>query len=119
MVKLTKEIYNTDSTENLIDRSFKELKKEQEDVNTEAFMRYYNRLFFDLDHTQHREISERSLGYIEDDPDFLDPKQKQIDKLNSTISRLEIEISELKLAATVKELANDIKETEQEKVQNL
>ena len=119
MVKLTKEIYNTDSTENLIDRSFSELKQERIPLTTNMFMKQYNRLFFDLDMTLHKEIAERSLGYIEDDQDFIDPKDKQIDKLNASISRLEIEIAELKLAATVIELASDIKETEQEKAQNL
>ena len=118
MVKLTKQIFNSDSTENLIDRTFSEVKREEKEVTTDMFMTYYNRLFFDLSNTQHKEISERSLGYIEDDTDFVDSKDQQIDGLNKEITRLEIEIEEIKLASTVKDLAKAVKEGEQEKIQN-
>ena len=50
-MKLTKKIITTKSANNLIESKFTELKKEQEKITVNMFLKQYIRLFFDIPKT--------------------------------------------------------------------
>jgi hypothetical protein len=109
-MKLVKKVYTTSSTENLIDRSFKEIKKEKEEVSVKEIFKLYERSFFDIPKSglySHKYLVEKSIEYLEDG-DYLDTKQQQIDELNQTIVELSAKIIDLEMSSKIKDLGRRI-----------
>tara|TARA_R110001592_G_scaffold60684_1_gene184695 strand:- start:3063 stop:3437 length:375 start_codon:yes stop_codon:yes gene_type:complete len=116
-MKLTKKIITTKSANNLIESKFTELKKEQEKITVNMFLKQYNRLFFDIPKTgagSHQMIIERSKTYIEDEEVAL-PKDKIIEELYNEIMILETELTDLKISIEAKKIAKQVKSFNDEK----
>lgn len=115
-MKLVKKVYTTSSTNNLIDRSFKEIKKEKEEIPIKELFRLYERLFFDIPQTglhSHKHLIEKSMEYLEDG-DYTDTKQQKIEDLNQKILELEAKIADLEMSSQIKDLGRRIEESNQD-----
>ena len=115
-MKLVKKIYTTASTNNLIDRSFKEIKKEKEEVSIKEIFRLYERSFFDIPKSglhSHKHLIEKSSEYLEEG-DYVDTKQEQIDELTQTIIQLNAKIVDLEMSSKIKDLGRRIEDSNQD-----
>ena len=115
-MKLVKKVYTTSSTENLIDRSFNEIKKEKEEVPVKELFRLYERLFFDIPKTglhSHKYLVEKGMEYLEDE-DYIDTKQQKIDELNQKILQLEAKLADLEMSSQIKDLGRRIEQSNQD-----
>jgi uncharacterized protein YprB with RNaseH-like and TPR domain len=114
-MKLIKKVYTTISTDNLIDRSFNELKKEKEIISTKEFFKLYERLFFDIPPTglySHTELVEKSSSILDNDKS-MGTKQQMIDELNKKILNLETKIIDLEMSSQIKDLGRRIEQSNQ------
>ena len=101
-MKLNKKYYTAKSTDKILDRSFKELKKEEDKMSVFKFFQHYNKLFFEIPKTgpqSHNTLLERSNNYL-DDP--TNSKDKKITELKNKIIELEAEILDLQIALDIK-----------------
>ena len=115
-MKLVKKVYTTSSTENLIDRSFREIQKDKEEVPIKELFKLYERLFFDIPQTglqSHQSLVEKSMEYLEDGEDYIDTKQQKIDTLNQIITELQAKIADLEMSSQIKDLGKRIEQDNQ------
>jgi len=96
-MKLTKKYYKAKSTDKIIDRSFSELKKEEEKISIFKFFQHYGKLFYEIPKVgsqSHSVLFQRSGDYL-DNP--ANSKEKKIRELQNKIIELEAQIADLKI----------------------
>ena len=111
-MKLRKKTYQTKEAENLIDRSFKELKSSIDGVSLTNFFDTYNRLFFQIPKTgtlSHSFIFNKSGEYLQK-PNL--KSSTQIRELNNKIIDLEKKLTDLERENTLLSSKNVSQELE-------
>ena len=111
-MKLRKKTYQTKEAENLIDRSFKELKSSIDGVSLTNFFDTYNRLFFQIPKTgtlSHSFIFNKSGEYLQK-PNL--KSSTQIRELNNKIIDLEKKLADLETENSRLEADNTSKDYE-------
>jgi|TARA_B100000287_G_C20259603_1_gene633435 hypothetical protein len=96
-MKLQKTIYQAKETtqKTNLDRSFNEMKKDEEEISVNKFFQYYNKLFFTIPKKgsqSHTTLFNNSGNYL-DDP--INSKDKKIAELQNKVLELELHISRL------------------------
>ena len=95
-IKLTKTLYSAKSTQGIIDRSFSELFKTKDPINTDRFFSLYNELFYDIPkfgENSHNSIIKQSNDYIKNYSES--PRDEEITLLNERINQLESQLDEI------------------------
>tara|TARA_Y100000593_G_scaffold89174_1_gene172779 strand:- start:1214 stop:1519 length:306 start_codon:yes stop_codon:yes gene_type:complete len=101
-MKLKKKFYTSKSTDKIIDRSFSELKKEEEKMSIFKFFQHYSKLFYEIPKVgsqSHSVLFQRSGDYL-DDP--TNSKDKKIKELQNKIIELEAQIADLKTTLDIR-----------------
>jgi|TARA_R110000851_G_scaffold23494_5_gene68704 hypothetical protein len=101
-MKLTKKFHTSNSTDKIIDRSFKELKKEEDKPSVYKLFKHYNKLFYEIPKiglNSHTTLFQRSGDFL-DDP--TNTKDKKISNLQIRIIELEAQIIDLQTALDIK-----------------
>ena len=112
-MKLQKKLYNAAAAENLIDRSFKGLKRtKDDDISITKFFQLYEKLFYNIPKTgqiSHSSIINKSSKYA---GGVMNNLQQDITTLNNKIFELEAQIADLENSKNLIELDNNVKEAE-------
>ena len=118
-MKLEKKLYNSKSTENLIDRSFIGSKRtKDDDIDVPKFFQLYDKLFYNIPKSgaiSHSYIINKSSKYA---GGIINTQEQEIQNLKNRIIELETEISDLQISKDLIEFDKNVKEAENFELKN-